>query len=83
MCVPQTHWGLGIGSSLFSFLELGLLTRVGLHVLAGVALPGSGPLLLHAPCLGAWSGGTKHGSGEGPRKQAFQGGVDTVLQSHS
>lgn len=47
MGLSQTHWGLDIELSLFSFLKLGLLTRVGLHVLAVVALSGSVALLLH------------------------------------
>lgn len=56
----QTHWGLDIELSLFPFLEPGLLTRVGLHVLGLVALSGSVALLLHHPhCPRAWSGGTR------------------------
>lgn len=58
----QTHRGLGIEYSLFPFPEPGLLTRVGLHVLAVVALPDSVALLLHhpplslSPCLRGWLG---------------------------
>lgn len=46
---PQTRWGLGIEVSLFSVLELGLLTTAGVRVLAVVALPGSVALLLPSP----------------------------------
>ena len=50
-CLSQTHWGLDVELSLFSSLELGLLTRGGWHVLALGALSGPVALFLHpSPC---------------------------------
>lgn len=67
VCFSQTQWVLDIGLSLFSLLELGLLTRGALPVLAQWP-----PCHTHSlsPRVGPGQEVQGHGSGEGPREQA-------------
>lgn len=80
MCFAPTHWGPHSKWSLSSFLERGLLTRVGLQVPAVMAPPGSAAPLSRpppsprevVPLPQSWEM-RERSSSKGPREQAFKG----------